>query len=221
MVCVITAAPLPSCREKRWNLEVADDGTFETRYQVFPIIRSGSVEHDCRIETCELWATQAIYPLEEDPLPVARTPLLFAEDSPPYGPAVFTVTPTTDLVDGQTVTMEGQDWGLCDPFFPDACTEDITLRLCRTEGMYPCVVLAHAPPLDGGADFSVRAPVPATGAVAAERFDCRREPCSIMTMNHWDLFLVPVEFAVEDAPPEPAPAAPPASPIASGPSFAG
>ena len=88
------------------DTRVDDAGTMSAPYRVRTIIEvEGHARVDCRVARCFLSASPA--PWEED-LPLVA--LEFDRDAPLLPDPTLTVTPSTGIVDGQTVRVTGSNW---------------------------------------------------------------------------------------------------------------
>ena len=90
----------------------------------------------------------------------------------------LTVTPSTDLVDGQVVTVSGAGWRPNDD-------GDLYVELCREGSSYQCTSSTSAPTDESGA-FAAPLLVRATGRDPDAGLDCRSEPCVVHVVEDYE-----------------------------------
>jgi hypothetical protein len=104
------------------------DGGLTLDMRVFATVDAGQGEVDCRTTTC--WLVVATDGVPDSPR-AARSALAFDPDAPLRPPGNVSVVPATGLTDGDTITVEGDNWlpgsamyvAVCDVDQPDICDE--------------------------------------------------------------------------------------------------
>ena len=141
-------------------------GSFTVPARLPAVVSDGAASVDCRLVSCELVALQWIDE-EEGSSVAARVPVAFDPGGPLVPAPVVAVTPSSGLVDGQTVRLTGSG------FEPD---EWVWLEQCGVDGAEQgCRYLGEAEvDLAGVLDTSarVRATVASEGTPGS-RVDCR------------------------------------------------
>jgi hypothetical protein len=137
-------------------------GNFSTVFTPRRILRIQGVDHDCAIETCRIGAGT----VPDGSLGSASVDIAFDPSVPPPPPPTVTVTPDTDLLDGDTVSVSGADWG---------SGSQVVVLQCRTGAVDPggCntshIELATT---DGAGSFTTTFTVDRILYVGGSRIDC-------------------------------------------------
>lgn len=147
---------------------------------------------------CRPAAASCILQAKEIPGPgavLAAAAIAFDPDAPLGSPATLTVTPSTNLRDGQFVQVEGTG------FDPDG---HWNIEYCQgvTAPRGPCrlIFIEHVP-VDAAGEAAADIRLPATIELRDETIDCRTAACSLTMIDGAHVANAPVSFA-------PAPAAP-------------
>lgn len=156
--------------------------------------------YDCRAPSasCAIVVLDGEGDFASRPVLAAAT-LAFAADGP-IAPVTLTVTPSTNLRDGQFVHFEGTG------FDPDGRWN---FSQCRGVAAHrgPCRVgFIEAVPVDAAGQARTNVRLDAEFDFADEVIDCRLTPCSIVMSDGAHVAVVEVTFAATPA--EPLPAAP-------------
>ena len=159
---------------------------------------------DCRVEACELVAGLFFGGVQ------ARAVLGFDPDAPLLPPRAVTVTPDTDLVDGQVVAVRGTNFRPGSRVIVLQCADTDTL-------VQDCSVASHPFEADGDGAFAGDVRVASTiDTIGGGTFDCVATPCVMrfLIVTEEQTIDVPLAFA-------PPPGPPPARPVAVTPRFTG
>lgn len=189
---------------------VDDTGAMSAPYRVRAIITvEGGASVDCRTAHCFLSATEAPW---RDDFPLV--PLEFDPDAPLHPQPTITVTPSTGLVDGQRLHVQGHNW---------FAGERVELQQCVAgRGEFGCAQVPFRDYLvDDRGEFLADLVVLRTfHDVGGRTVDCAADPCTVRAA--WydpvgfdrSLAAVPLAFV-------PDPTALPAIPTAIEPRFTG
>lgn len=203
---------------------VDENGDLDTQFRVRAVFRVGSsplIQRpteaqrtvDCRVSSCFLSAFEDPFNGSEVPI----IPLEFDKDAPLAPTPQLQVDPSTDLVDGQAITVTGTDW------FPD---DDVVLWQCTTSDSGridtcngPSTMF---PDVDADGTFVVE-------TTAQRRFDdwnggvteCEPTSCVLLAFRSGPVdeedVVVPIAFRADPS----VPGAPVATPTAVQPAFTG
>jgi hypothetical protein len=154
--------------------QIGDFGELEARLRVRALLPAASGEVDCRATPCVL----AVFS-EESGEVLASTPVTFDADAPLKPPAELAVSPSTGLVDGQTVTVVGTHFSPGAPGVLVQCPADPL-------DFNDCAFSPHRFPSAGaGGRFEVSFEVAAEIRVGGRTVDCRRQPCVMWAGDAW------------------------------------
>ncbi|HET6950086.1 MAG TPA: neocarzinostatin apoprotein domain-containing protein [Acidimicrobiales bacterium] len=176
---ILQCSPAPSgwedCDQFTFGFADAPGGTFETSQRVFAVISTGAGPVDCRAAgSCVLIATSGSFAPGE----TATVPLAFDPDAPLLPAPTLTVTPSTDLVDGQVVRVAGSGFVRVPEGWPVQlyqCAPGPASDRCRQVG-------DDYLPVDGNAGFALDVAVTARVPVPDGQYDCRTstDPCVLV-----------------------------------------
>lgn len=141
-------------------------GSFTVPARVRAVVSDGAARVDCRVVPCELVALEWLDD-EEGSTVAARVPVSFDPGGPLLPAPVVAVTPSSDLIDGQTVRLTGSG------FEPQ---EWVWLEQCGVDGAEQgCRYLGEAEvDLAGVLDTSARVRTTVAGSgPPGSRVDCR------------------------------------------------
>ncbi len=123
--------------------EIGSDGYLATTYRVEGLLRVDGADVDCRTSECALLVGEERQSLAH----AALVPLAFDPNAPLGPPPTVTLTPSTDLRDGQIVDVDGEGlqagtflflvhcrWGATD--FNGCSTDDLTYAKVRADGTF-------------------------------------------------------------------------------------
>jgi acetyl esterase/lipase len=172
-----TAAPSgwQDCDQDTFGFAEVSGGTFELSQRVFAVIGTGAGTVDCRVAgRCALVATTGSFA----PGDTATVPLTFDPDAPLLPPPTLTVTPSTDLLDGEIVQVEGSGFVRLregSPVQLYQCAPGPTSDRCRP-------VTDEYLPVDGDGGFALDVTVTARVPVPGGQHDCRTgaDPCVLV-----------------------------------------
>jgi len=163
------------CDQDSFGYVDTPGGTFESSQRVFAVISTGAGDVDCRAaESCVLIATTGWFAPGE----TATVPLVFDPAAPLLPAPTLTVTPSTDLVDGEVVRVEGSGFvrmieGTAVQLYQ--CAPGPSWDRCRPVGDDYVLV-------DGDGGFALDLPVVARVPVPDGQHDCRTsvDPCVLV-----------------------------------------
>lgn len=126
---------------------------------------------DCRVDACEVLAGN-----EENEDHTASIPIAFDPSTVLLPPPAMTVTPDTDLADGQTVTAAGTD------FLPGTV---LVFGQCRPGQVTvdDCVVHPAFAEVEGDGAFSAEVQLEAIFFDVGDAVDCRVEACELVVAS--------------------------------------
>lgn len=186
-VCALGADDLPLGCTWKPSFSADDLGAGTTSFGVRARIRAWDPAdglHDCRQVTCTVTVTD--YSNDD----AATVALSFATDGPLLPPPTLTVTPTTGIVDDETVTVTGTG------FVPG---EWVDVQLCATATTTCDHESARSVPVDSTGAMTVDLRLRGTfDHWTGETVDCRTEPgCEVVARSSEapDEVRVPITFA--------------------------
>lgn len=151
------------------NRPVDTDGTFTMELAVRAVFTAfDGTPVDCRVDACEVTAVN-----EENEDHSASASIAFDPSTVLLPPPALTVTPDTDLVDGQTVSVSGTG------FLPGVA---MVLAQCRPgqATMDGCLVYNNPAEADASGAFEEDLRLSATFFHPDGTVDCRSEPCELV-----------------------------------------
>lgn len=185
--------------------DIEGDGSLRSKERVRAVLDGQAGPVDCRQADC------VFVVIGSDGRTIASVPLAFDPDAPLKPPPVLTVTPSTDLTDGQVVVVEGEHFS--------TGWHGILLECpAEREEWFDCSFdydQVRFPTADADGHFRVTFEVAAEFRSDRHPFDCRIEACAIWSAFEYDdynLASAPISFAADT---------PPATPTAVTPAFTG
>jgi acetyl esterase/lipase len=165
------------CDQETFAYVEAPGGAFQTSLRVYAVIGTGAGAVDCReAGRCVLAATTGGFAPGE----TATVPLVFDPAAPLLPPPTLTVSPSTDLVDGGIVSVEGSGFVRVPEGWPVQlyqCAPGPAPDRCRDAGDGVFV--------DGEGGFALDVPVTARVPVPGGQHDCRTgpDPCVLVATS--------------------------------------
>lgn len=176
--------------------DIRTDGTLQEKERVRAIIDADAGAVDCRQAAC------VFVVIGSDGRTISSVALAFDPDAPLKPPPVLTVTPSTGLVAGQTVVIEGEHFSTGWHGIVLECPAD------RDEWS-DCSFdhdLVRFPTADADGHFRVTFEVAAEFRSGRQTLDCRVDVCAIWSAFDYDdynLASAPISFAADAAPATP------------------
>lgn len=182
------------------------DGTLSERERVRTVLHNEAGDVDCRTTDCVFAVVGS------DGRTIASVALAFDPDAPLKPPPVLTVTPSTGLVDGQAVVVEGEHFSSNWHGIILECPVD-------REDDFDCSLdydLVRFPTADADGHFRITFEVAAEIRSNGETLDCRVDACALWSAFEYDDYntaSASISFAAAPGPP--------ATPTAVTPAFTG